>query len=173
MRKLRLLVTEKCNRSCAGCCNKDWDLKQLPVCSNFRPYGLIMITGGEPMLEPTRVLALIHRLRVENPDAKIVIYTAWNGNYDERKKRILQAADGITFTVHEHNDWKSALLLDQFFAETGLNKSLRLNIFREAEIPKDTLDQLSCSWEIKPDIEWIENCPLPENEVFMRIGRNK
>ena len=27
--------------------------------------------------------------------------------------------------------------------------------------------------EIKPDIEWIENCPLPENEVFMRIGRNK
>ena len=30
MKKLRLLVTKNCDRSCPGCCNKDWNLDKLP-----------------------------------------------------------------------------------------------------------------------------------------------
>ena len=69
MRKLRLLFTKDCNRNCPGCCNKDWDLDSLPVCTDFTPYDLVMITGGEPMLYPERLLHLIRRIREENPKA--------------------------------------------------------------------------------------------------------
>lgn len=62
MRKLRLLFTKDCNRDCPGCCNKDWDLDHLPVCADFKPYDLVMITGGEPMLYPERLLKLIRKI---------------------------------------------------------------------------------------------------------------
>jgi len=32
----------------------------------------------------------------------------------------------------------------------------------------DVQTPLKHKWKIKEDIERIENCPLPENEVFMR-----
>ena len=50
--KLRLLLFEECNRSCPGCCNRDWDLQPLPVCYDLPPYRIILLTGGEPMLYP-------------------------------------------------------------------------------------------------------------------------
>ena len=48
--KLRLLLLDDCNRNCPGCCNRDWDLQALPLCQDYTPYRLIMLTGGEPML---------------------------------------------------------------------------------------------------------------------------
>ena len=33
--KLRLLLFEECDRDCPGCCNRDWDLRSLPVCRDF------------------------------------------------------------------------------------------------------------------------------------------
>ena len=50
--KLRLLLFEECDRDGPGCCNRDWDLRSLPVCRDFTPYQVIMLTGGEPMLHP-------------------------------------------------------------------------------------------------------------------------
>lgn len=43
MSKLRLLLWEECNRTCAGCCNKDWNLSELPVCFDYSGYDLILI----------------------------------------------------------------------------------------------------------------------------------
>ena len=43
--KLRLLLFEECDRDCPGCCNRDWDLRSLPVCRDFTPYQVIMLTG--------------------------------------------------------------------------------------------------------------------------------
>ena len=53
--KLRLLVTEECNRHCPGCCNNNWDLKSLSVCKSYRDYEQILITGGEPLLDMFRL----------------------------------------------------------------------------------------------------------------------
>jgi molybdenum cofactor biosynthesis enzyme MoaA len=44
MKKLRLLVTSECNRSCSGCCNKEWDLDKLPVCESYKDYDEIYLT---------------------------------------------------------------------------------------------------------------------------------
>lgn len=47
-------------------------------------------------------------------------------------------------------------------------RSLRLNLFPDmkALLPKDI--DLSL-WKVK-DMEWIENCPVPEGEDFRRIA---
>ena len=62
-KKLRLLLFETCNRSCEGCCNKDWDLTSLSVCTDYTPYREILLTGGEPLLQPELVVQAIREIR--------------------------------------------------------------------------------------------------------------
>ena len=69
MKKLRLLLTENCNRECKGCCNTDWDIKNLPEISADEiineNFDLIMITGGEPLLYPHKLYQLLFKLGFE------------------------------------------------------------------------------------------------------------
>jgi molybdenum cofactor biosynthesis enzyme MoaA len=75
MKKLRLVLFEQCNRRCKGCCNKDWNIKSLPVCTDYTGWDVIMLTGGEPMLMPGLVLLTIGFIRTRNPKAKVYVYT--------------------------------------------------------------------------------------------------
>lgn len=65
MKKLRLLLFKECHRGCEGCCNKDWDLKSLLKADNFLPYDEILLTGGEPMLDPLLVIDAAERIRAQ------------------------------------------------------------------------------------------------------------
>ena len=165
MKKLRLLVTEKCNRACPGCCNKDWDLKNLPVCNDFTGYDEIMLTGGEPLLDVPRLLDLVARIREAHDQVKVLVYTA----YAERVLHVLPYVDGVTLTLHEPKGvsplWELDNVLDELQDAPWVeNASLRLNVFKGiTNVIPSTL------WQIKSDIEWLENCPLPEDEVFMRL----
>lgn len=52
MRKARVLVTQKCNKSCDGCCNKSNILDSMVTITSIDDltcYDEIMITGGEPV----------------------------------------------------------------------------------------------------------------------------
>jgi hypothetical protein len=42
---------------------------------------------------------------------------------------------------------------------------LRLNVFIGVDIEGFDTN----GWQVKGNIEWIENCPLPVGEVFMKI----
>jgi hypothetical protein len=168
MKKLRLLITKKCNRRCKGCCNNDWQLDKLPICTSFENYDEIILTGGEVMLFPNLVIDTINKIRIENPLAKIYMYTAFV--FTTRIFEILTLLDGITVTLHTQSDvkkfkWFNELL---FFTDKFLYKSLRLNIFDGIKMPKKiNLD----NWQVKKNIKWIKNCPLPADEVFMRLEK--
>lgn len=164
MKKLRLLLFENCNRSCAGCCNKQFDLANLPVCKDFSGYDEIMLTGGEPMLNPKLVIDTIMNIRYQRyPNSpRIYVYTA---KVDDlfMARRVFSLADGMTVSLHEQAD------VDPFLEFAGFVSSIeranRLNIFDGIEIglyPK--------GWKVKKNIVWIENCPLPQDEVFMRLA---
>jgi len=160
--KLRLLLFEECNRKCPGCCNNDWDLKSLPVCTDFAPYRLVMLTGGEPMLHPDIVREAILKIRAQS-DTKIYLYTAMTKGLDE----ILPLIDGLTLTLHNHMD-KMELrwfeLTSKNLGDLAQRGSLRLNIFKEAGVMYD----VSSIWKVKSDMVWIPDCPLPDGEVLMR-----
>jgi len=163
---LRLLLFEDCERNCAGCCNKQFDLAALPLCTDYKPYSLIMLTGGEPMLKPDVVWDAIAAVR-KTSNAKIVLYTA---KTDDRKALswILDAVDGLTVTLHEQVDAKPLYEFTEYYWHTRhtftRNKSLRLNVFSEVE----HVPSLYGRWSIKSNLQWIDPCPLPEGEVFMR-----
>ena len=159
---LRLLLFEDCNRNCEGCCNKQWDLSKLPVVNDFTLYDTIMLTGGEPMLRPKYVVDIVDLIRIENPDAKIILYTAKTDN-PWALLDILDMIDGLTITLHNQDDVLPWIYFDAIARTVG--KSLRLNVFNSIVVPDNIED-----WQIKDNIEWIEDCPLPDDEVFMRLN---
>lgn len=155
--KLRLLLFEECQRNCPGCCNRGWDIKHLPVCQDYTPYRLIMLTGGEPMLHPEMVRTAVAAIRAQT-NAPIYLYTAMVDGLDD----LLPILDGVTVTLHDRAD---VAPFEQFVrsARNLQGKSLRLNVFEEA-------GTVTCpdGWQVKDHIQWIPNCPLPDGEVLMR-----
>jgi hypothetical protein len=163
--KLRLLLFPECNRACEGCCNKDWDLTKLPVVESYEGYKEIMLTGGEPMLKPALVMHIANAIRIENPSARIILYTAMSPSI---LFVVLRLIDGVTITLHEQKDVPPFINLVSFLKKYGNyeGKSLRLNIFKGVDITNvDT-----SLFKVKSGIEWIKDCPLPEDEVFMRLA---
>ena len=167
--KLRLLLFEDCNRSCEGCCNKDWDLKNLPVCMDYSPYDVIMLTGGEVMLDPMLVFKTIRAIRRANSKAKIYIYTAYLKDIGPMTG-LLADADGLCVTLHEQADIDAWKQFGRYLYAPLPEKSLRLNIFKGVELSDEDIKKASVAeWVVKRDIEWIKDCPLPSDEVFMRL----
>ena len=165
MKKLRLLLFEECDRACEGCCNKDWDLASLEVEKDFRDYDLIMLTGGEPMLNPQTILRAARRIR-ETTRAPIILYTAMVRK-PETLLIVVNQLDGMTLTLHGQEDVEDFKFLNGMILKGGRligNKSLRLNVFKGVDLTGIDLSR----WQVKPDIEWIKNCPLPGDEVLKR-----
>jgi pyruvate formate-lyase activating enzyme-like uncharacterized protein len=161
-KKLRLLLWEACDRSCQGCCNLDWDLKTLPVCRDFSGYDEILLTGGEPMLAPATVRAVVRNLRGRSP-ATIYVYTAKvDSTFDALA--VLREVDGMCVTLHEQKDVEPFLRFAAFSA--GMDRSLRVNVFRGVDCPV-----IPFGWKAKTDIEWVRNSALPVGEEFMRMAR--
>lgn len=177
MKKLRLLLWEDCGKSCPGCCNKDWKLKQLPIATNLIAYDEIILTGGEPMLYPELLQRVIGEIQATTNSPKIYLYTANTKNYD-KLINILLDINGITITLHDPEDVTDFLKLIEEMKKISEviphwldNKSLRLHIFKEAHATVLNNIKLPGWWDIKKDIEWIENCPLPEGEEFKRYWK--
>lgn len=161
--KLRLLLTSICNRHCVGCCNKDWNLLALSKCVSYKEYDEIILTGGEPLIYPHKIRETVAKIRKQS-DAKIFLYTA-KTNTPETLLSILRILDGLTVTLHDTSDIKPFNKFNDMLQDSDIaSKSLRLNIFKE--VPYYRVD--SYGWIVKKDIVWIENCPLPKDEKFMR-----
>lgn len=169
MNKLRLLVTQKCNRACEGCCNKDWDLDNLPKATigELAQYDEIIFTGGEPMLKPDNLINIATWVRGVNPKTTLYLYTAKVDDWIATLG-VLRVLDGVCVTLHEQADVQPWQDLDFHLSFCGWvkEKSLRLNIFKDIVFaPPINTD----GWKIKSDIEWIKHCPLPEGETFKRL----
>jgi len=170
MKKLRLLLTAECNRACAGCCNRQYDLSALPACRSYRGYREIMLTGGEPMLDPPMVSRVALAVR-EQTFAPVYLYTAKTDEPLVLFTLLLTRLDGVTITLHDKSDVEPFRNFAVLVRGLGHLRSLRVNVFRP--IPLEAIaDVLAlASWRVKADMEWIENCPLPDDEVFMRYAR--
>lgn len=161
---LRLLVTEHCDRTCKGCCNKDFELSALPVCEDYAGYDMILLTGGEPMLYPQKLRDIIRDIRAVT-QAQLILYTAYAHN-PMLLRDMLRLVDGMTLTLHTRKDVYPFRALNELSKEVQ-GKSLRLNVFRGIPLPEGDYS----NWLIKQDIQWIKDCPLPKDEIFMRAKR--
>lgn len=176
--KLRLLVTKECIRKCQGCCNKQYDLDALDVVESFEGYDLIMLTGGEPLLFPYRLLNLIDGIKSVT-DTPVILYTAYFPKDKIMFSEILRMIDGMTFTIHDRIGLQSFQRFNLWFKEgsnhtlrniffQGIPKSMRCNVFSNITLPYSPYSRPGW-WEVKDGIEWLDPCPLLKDEVFMRM----
>ena len=190
-KRCRLLLTTKCPNNCPLCCNKQFDLfKDVPVIDRWN-YDEFILTGGEPLQFPLEVINLIRNVKTITDymgiSSKIYLYTSickpfiWND--------LFPYIDGITYTVHTKENAKELVQLIHVLnnSETGYdsvlqalcscNKSLWLNLFPEAKTLIDaelantnlSWDNISRFFKIR-QMEWKENCPVPEGEDFRRLN---
>lgn len=105
---------------------------------SLKDYDEILITGGEPMLNPLRTLNIIKDIRALFPEKLIYLYTAYL-KYPEMSDipPILEAVDGMQFSLHENADYYDLMALEglqNIIATMGKNnpefwkKSFRLYI---------------------------------------------
>lgn len=175
MKKLRLLITKACNKSCEGCCNKDWKLDELPSINldnlhEIAYFDEILITGGEPTIDKIRLLHVLNRLNRASLRPKIYLYT--NGFNAPLIASLLALGliDGVTLTLHD-NSLSSFIELTNLLVDLNVDfdkLSLRLNVFKEATNFDLISTMITHKWKIKRDMVWIENCPLPIDEIFMK-----
>ena len=159
VKKLRLLLWEECNRTCPYCVNQQWDLSALPKCRDFNGFDEVMLTGGEPMLHPERVLDVIRYIR-KTVLAKIYVYTA--NVYDPLMAlQVLAAADGITVTLHEPCDVSPFQLFAQ--ATETFDRSKRVVVGPDVFLPS-----IPVGWLEKRIEKFVLDCPLPQGEIFRR-----
>lgn len=172
-KKLRLLVTTDCPNKCPMCCNNQFDFSKLPVVDRWN-YDEIMITGGEPLLFTDTLVEVLISIKelssLTGNHPKLFIYTA---DCTNKIIKVLPHVDDIVLTLHKQSDIVHFIELNKFILvhKTQFyirDTSLRLNLFPDmkALLPKDI--DLSL-WKVK-DMEWIENCPVPEGEDFRRIA---
>jgi hypothetical protein len=166
IKKLRLFLFEDCNRDCSGCCYKDYNPDEFPIVENYAGFSMFLLTGGEPLLKPSVIYNTVMSIRKQS-SAPIYCYTAM---LDDMKvfNDILKMVDGMTVTLHEQKDvpdfWGLCSILSRY--DTA-NKSMRLNVFKGIRIDYE----LPPYWQVKRDMVWIKNCPLPEGEVLMRLPK--
>jgi hypothetical protein len=184
MSKLRLLLSSQCSRSCPGCCNNDWDLTSLPEWDGDlydregRPWDEIILTGGEPMLDPLLIARVCDHIEYQNRD---VLYPIRVYLYTAKSKRALDLiamlnwVDGITLTLHNQKDVAGFVKLQEYIGLLpdddfgyGIGTSFRLNVFAEVDL---TGVDVSC-WKVRSGMKWVKDCPLPKDEVFMRLNHD-
>lgn len=167
----RVIVTYKCNRACPGCCNGNkHEAREINSTLELKGYDTIILTGGEPMLNPDVCTQLIEVLRNQGWQGKVILYTA---SYDgsEAAQRLIKACNGITYTLHNElsqKDREEFEALTEFIGYFDSEFTTRVNVdsrlFADARIPRNSISHY---WDDIVSKEWVNDCPVPDNEELL------
>ncbi len=172
----RVIVTFNCNRNCHGCCNKQGRRNSIINSpKNLFDYSEIVVTGGEPLLNPSETLGFITYMREHGYKGKIFMYTSyWSGK--DIAKTVLKELDGITFTLHaEANDSDITALKNLSNSGILQDKDFNSRLF----IDKRCYDKYDFSninltrWSVIRKLEWKEECHPAEHEDLIYFPINK
>jgi len=181
MKKLRLICTYECNRSCKGCCNKQSSFTQdnIPTLAREKflheidNYKQVIITGGEPCLFLPELHTLISVILIAGCK-EIIVYTAKTDWSIEDFLFLVARVDGITLTLHDQRSADEFCDIMKKLKETKkfnplIGISPRLNIFEGITLDPDVTEFIENIWQIKSNMKWIKNCPLPKSETLMKL----
>lgn len=177
----RVIVTYNCPRHCENCCNEHiGDVPEVKF-EDLLKYEELVITGGEPMLIASRVVEMIHRLRVAGFTGKIWLYTSSLKVGRWADKAVLKEVDGITYTLHfkpSQIDLRDVRKLSEFIRDNldnqNHNRSDRLLIDSRCyndevlSIIETGTDGSWGHWTSVQSLKWRDDaCPLPEGKELV------
>ena len=132
----------------------DKDLKELIE------FKYVCVTGGEPTLEPVKTLAIIMRLRKQNPSVKIYLYTA---TYVDALYEIIKWLNGIQYTLHYPMKSTDLTLFYQFQNLISKYNYQSFRLYIDSRFT-DSVMIIPNLWKRVEVKAWQDYCPLPENE---------
>lgn len=130
---IHLLVTKFCNRNCKYCCNKQYDLDNIPTVTDdeLKHAEILCLTGGEPFLF-CNPCAIADYYKVRYPNIKSVyVYTnaLEFAEYLDTHNDKLPYIDGVNVSIKTPHDafaFKNAILNSNAVKKLSSN---RLYIF--------------------------------------------
>ena len=179
----RVILTFDCDKDCSYCCNKYGHIvgKAKSICraEELRGFSTILITGGEPMLKPEKVLSFIGEIKRVNPRAKIYLYTA---KFTVDVLDILSYIDGVHFTLHADIDIVDVLVFEgiqeRLFDYKRKNPDISFRLYIHPDI-KMNINIVPYVWTRLESKPWLseDECALPVNETLFKleelIGKEK
>jgi hypothetical protein len=169
LKTARVITTWDCNRNCDKCCNKNLPAEPIPCTLRDLPgFDGVVLTGGEPLLYPEKLLDIVRALRtarwIDKSDQKIFLYTAlWTPHLWD----LVGKLDGIHYTLHYPASDSDLIGFEHFQnllrEYQGSEKSFRLYLEPRITEPILLYPNLWSRVEVKP---WLDFCPLPENETL-------
>ena len=163
----RVIVTLACDRNCSGCCNETiGKVASISDISILSDYEEVVITGGEPMINPHTLLRFIKALRKQNKRQKIYLYTACLTMDDHPV--ILKYLDGITVTVHAETTDEDIRNL-KYMSDNLYGEELDMRLFIDKRVYEkyDLSNICMKTWDVIRKLEWKENCTPADNEDLL------
>ena len=179
---LHLLVTAKCNNNCPLCCNREYNLLEIPVVQveELAKAGTLCITGGEPLIFTDQVKHLLRNYKYmvgsSNPKKVYIYTTGRNMTLDVLEDLILYwdnpLVSGFSIGPKSYQDWKQIEWLVEEHHDTMSKLNNRLYLFPEWEqtfkdINKENPD-ISEIFEVIPR-KWQKSFKPAKNSIFRRL----
>lgn len=116
---IHLMVTSLCDRNCPHCCNKQYDLNEIPYVTNeeFKEAHTVFITGGEPF-KYSNPVEIANSLKDKYKNIKSVyVYTnakefvIWAINNNNLSKLKHSCINGLNISIKNKDDFYSMCCL--------------------------------------------------------------
>lgn len=137
-RNIHIMITNLCDRNCAYCCNKQYDVNEIPVVTNeeLEEAENIFLTGGEPFAyaDPCTTAAF---LKGTYPNIKkVYVYTNAYELYEYlyKREKNLWGIDGLTISIKDKRDlevFKDLVYHRQVFLRRN---NIRVYVFNDMEV---------------------------------------
>lgn len=163
----RVIITYKCNRQCHGCCNSQpQEIREISNIERLAGYEEVVLTGGEPMLNPKELMGFIKKLKKQNKNQRIYLYTACM-ELDEHMK-LLNMLDGVTVTLHAEATDEDIRGL-KYMSENLWGENVDLRLFIDERVyEKYNLSNIRMStWDVVRKLKWKEKCEPAEHEDLL------
>lgn len=160
MKKMKLLVTNKCDKKCEMCLNNKINTMSLPIAKSFKRFDEVTIVGGEPsLLSFPELMSIIHKIKKDNSLCKIFLHTLKPSRSIEK---ILRLLDGVTVSLQfkdDIDDFMSFALYIKSREKIFEEKILKLDIFKSIDLQRfDFANPVFHLWEINANIGYFDNC---------------
>lgn len=171
---MHLYVNEKCGHNCKLCCNKFYNIEEIPIPSieELKKASTICLTGGDPFASP-HISDFVKLIRKQYKGKKIYAYTS--GIFLKLGLDIdFPMIDGITISPKTEEEFKK--VIDDIWAygekyfRTGCvsNRFIVFKGFMKLLGDDETKILQDNNFEILGRT-WDSTFKTPENEIFRRL----
>jgi organic radical activating enzyme len=165
----RLVMTLKCNRGCTYCPNGFYKklMTKLENFDDLDKYNNICITGGEPLLDCSTLLALLDDLRLLRGNFKIYLYASDYDPVTVSLPGVMQRINGLTWTLHENTSFDDMQKFNHVQALLSSANDNRLVLHTKAMLQwAPRINYLK--WNRVTVLQMTEHtCSLPPNEDLL------